>query len=52
MVLTLGVKGNTWIGATDRAKEGEWRWSSSGKLFGVEANLTMQEAKNTVSMRM
>ncbi|XP_056017435.1 CD209 antigen-like protein C [Ostrea edulis] len=27
------LKGKVWIGATDKTKEGEWRWSSSGKLL-------------------
>ncbi|XP_055996994.1 perlucin-like protein [Ostrea edulis] len=26
-----------WMGATDRPKEGEWRWSSSGKLLTYNA---------------
>jgi hypothetical protein len=33
----LGLIHGTWIGATDKAKEGEWRWSSSGRLLTYSA---------------
>ncbi|XP_056017434.1 CD209 antigen-like protein C [Ostrea edulis] len=32
-----GLKDTAWIDAADRAKEGEWRWSSTGKLLKFTA---------------
>ncbi|XP_055997000.1 perlucin-like protein [Ostrea edulis] len=32
-----GLKKYAWIDAADKAKEGEWRWSSSGKLLTYNA---------------